>query len=221
MSYDDLVRERKRCRRCAELINPAHPLHAHYDSSEVGPWSRWLASRPAKLILVGQDWGTVGYFQKYHGRDIIENQTNQNLKRFLSLLGFEVGPPNQTDHQSGVFATNAILCLKQGEVDELSAPVKRRWFSECRSLLKWTIEESSASTVIALGRYAFESVVGAYNIKSRPFRDVVEDRLPVHLDGHRRLFAVFHPAARPKDRNFSQMQADWGRIAEYLKANGP
>jgi hypothetical protein len=34
------------------LINPADASHAHYDGSEVGPWSRWLASRPAKLRLV-------------------------------------------------------------------------------------------------------------------------------------------------------------------------
>jgi hypothetical protein len=101
----------------------------------------------------------------------------------------------------------------------LSAPVKQRWFSECRSLLKWTIQESSAPTVIALGRYAYESVVRAYDTKLRRFRDVVEDGLPIHLDGHRLLFAVFHPAGRPKDRTFSQMQADWSRIAGYLKAD--
>ena len=61
MSYDKLVLARKSCRKCAELVNPADPSHAHLDGAEVGPWSRWLASRPAKLILVGQDWGTVGY----------------------------------------------------------------------------------------------------------------------------------------------------------------
>jgi hypothetical protein len=57
MSYDDLVLARKSCRKCVELVNPADPSHADYDGHEVGPWSRWLASRPAKLILVGQDWG--------------------------------------------------------------------------------------------------------------------------------------------------------------------
>jgi hypothetical protein len=124
MSYEKLVRARKHCRKChPELRNPAEFDH---DADEVGPWSRWLASRPAELILVGQDWGDVGYFQKYKGRDIPDNRTNKRLIKYLKLLGFEVGPPNITDHTSGVFATNAILCLKQGG---LSAPVKQRWLS--------------------------------------------------------------------------------------------
>ena len=63
MSYEQLVLARKSCRACAELVNPADPQPAQYDSTEVGPWSRWLASRAAKLILVGQDWGTAGYFR--------------------------------------------------------------------------------------------------------------------------------------------------------------
>jgi uracil-DNA glycosylase len=217
MSYDALVCARKQCRKCADLKNPADLLYARLDGPEVGPWSRWLASKPAKLILVGQDWGTVGYFQKHRGRDIAENKTNQSLRVFLGLLGFQVGPPDETDNQSGVFATNAILCLKPGGCDALSAPVKEMWFSNCRPLLKWTIEEVSAQTVIALGKYAFQSVVRAYDADLRPFRDAVEEGKPINLDGHRLLFAVFHPAARPKDRTFSQMKADWARIAACLK----
>jgi Uracil DNA glycosylase superfamily len=210
MSYDQLVCARKQCRKCSgELINPADQC------DEVGPWTRWLASRPAKVILVGQDWGTVGYFQKHHGRDVSDNSTNKRLIEFLSLLGFNVLPANETDRQSGVFATNAILCLKRGEANEMSARVKKRWFRACQELLKWTIEESAAPTVIALGRHAFDSVVEAYRL-NRQFRDAVEDRSPIHLDEHRVLFAVYHPAARPKDRNHSQMRDDWIRIARYL-----
>jgi uracil-DNA glycosylase len=162
----------------------------------------------------------VGYFQEYRGRDEPHNQTNQNLIEYLKLLGFMVGPPDRTDRQSGVFATNAILCLKQGPANAMSAPVKEAWFTACRPLLKWTIEESSAPIVIALGSCAYQSVVKAYGLKPLPLRDVVDGGSPIHLDGQRLLFAVFHPAARPKDRTAAQMQADWGRIADYLKANG-
>ena len=106
MSYEQLVCARKQCRRCSgELINPGDWC------DEVGPWTRWLGSQPAKVILVGQDWGTVGYFQKHNGRDISDNLTNKRLTEFLLLLGFHVLPASGTDGQSGVFATNAILCL--------------------------------------------------------------------------------------------------------------
>ena len=211
MSYDQLVCARKQCRKCrGELINPGD------ECDEVGPWTRWLGSRPAKIILVGQDWGTDGYFKKHHGRDITDNLTNKRLTEFLLLLGFKVLPANETDLQSGVFATNAILCLKRGEASEMSAGVKKRWFRACQELLKWTIEESGAPTVVSLGRPAFEAVVEAYRLNQQHFRDAVEDQSPISLDEHRVLFAVYHPAARPKDRNQSQMRDDWIRVARYL-----
>jgi uracil-DNA glycosylase len=217
MSYDKLVLARKSCRRCTELVNPADLTHAQYDGSEVGPWSRWLASRPAKVILVGQDWGTDGYFRDHQGRDIASNKTNQRIIEFLSLLGFEVGPPTETDYRSGVFATNAILCLKRGTATQMSATVKSVWFSNCQSFLKSTIEASLAPSVIALGRPSYESVARAYGIvpRSGPFREAVEAS-PIRLDAQRRLFAVFHPAARPKDRTHSQMRDDWTCISGYL-----
>lgn len=217
MSYDQLVLARKSCRACPELTNPADPLLVDYDGSEIGPWSRWLASRPAKLVLVGQDWGTVGYFREYHGRDVRDNQTNQRLIEFLALLGFEVGPPNETDYQSGVFATNSILCLKPGDAKALSAPVKSPWFSSCRPFLKSTIEATSAPVVITLGRHAYEAVSRAFiGQVSLPFRNAVEASAPINLDADRRLFAVFHPAARPKDRSLSQMRADWARVRQEI-----
>jgi uracil-DNA glycosylase len=209
-SYDELVLARKSCRKCIGLVNPADAV---FDGPEIGPWSRWLASRPAKLILIGQDWGTDGYFREHRGRDIASNKTNKRIIEFLSLLGFEVGPPTETDYRSGVFATNAILCLKQGKATQMSATVKPAWFSNCRPFLKSTIEASSAPSVIALGRPAYESVTRAYGIPPRagPFREVVEAS-PIRLDAQRCLFAVFHPAARPKDRTHSQMRDDWTRI---------
>ena len=192
--------------------------HTRNNGVEVGPWSRWLASRPAKVILIGQDWGTDGYFRDYRGRDVASNLTNRNLIEFLALLGFEVGPPNETDRKSGVFATNAILCLKKGAANALSAPVKQEWFSACRSFLRWTIEESGLPTLIALGVRAYGSVLQAYGLTAKPvpFREVVAAVSPVHLGAQRRLFAVFHPAARPKDRNRLQMREDWARISGYI-----
>jgi uracil-DNA glycosylase len=219
MGYDDLVRARKSCRLCVELVNPAD---THYDSTEVGPWSRWLASRPAKVVLVGQDWGTVGYFEKYQGRDIPDNLTNRRLIEFLRLLGFAVGSPDKTDRQSGVFATNAILCLKEGCANALAAPVKQKWFSNCQGLLRWTIEEASRPnppTIITLGRFAYQSVVKAYSPDPPPDPNPAAAE-PIRLNGHRLLFRVFHPAARPGNRTFEEMRGDWRRIAEHLKAIG-
>src|SRR5262245_8128848 len=220
LSYELLVRARKECCKCRDLVNPADPSYAQHDSDEVGPWSRWLASRPAKLVIVGQDWSTTDYFEKHQGRDILGNLTNDRLREhFLKRLGYEVGPPNATDTQSGVFATNAILCLKRGAVGEMSAPVRDGWFKNCQPWLRQTIEVVDAPMVIALGRRAYDAAVGAYGAYARalPFREAVEACSPVELVARRLLFAAFHPAARPVDRTFAKMQEDWDRIAAFMQ----
>lgn len=212
-TYDQLVCARKSCTRCVGLVNPADSSHAHFDGLEIGPWSRWLASRPAKLILVGQDWGTVNEFRIHRGRDLPDNRTNKRLTEFLSLLDFKVGPADQEDRQSGVFATNAILCLKHGTMSE---PVKKEWFNQCRSFLRETIDELSAPVVIALGVYSYQAVGNAYELGLRPFREAVERCLPLELDKRKRAFAVYHPAARPKNRTLDEMRDDWRRIKSNL-----
>jgi DNA polymerase len=70
-AYAQLVRERKECTLCRELglHNPAVPKLERFDSDEIGPWTRWLGDRNARLMIVGQDWGDVTYFQNNEGFD--------------------------------------------------------------------------------------------------------------------------------------------------------
>jgi|SRR5579862_5181396 len=215
-TYEQLVEARKSCTKCAGLINPADPSHAHLDGDEIGPWSRWLASRPAKLILVGQDWGTAGYFLKYNGRDLTENLTNGRLTEFLAFLGFKVGPADRTDKQSRVFATNGFLCLKRGNAKQLSGSVKQEWYRNCSPFLKDTIDAVAAPVVITLGVRAYHAVANAYGLRPEPFREAVERALALQLGERRRAFAVFHPAARPVSRSHDKMRDDWLRIRSSL-----
>src|SRR5206468_13070580 len=114
----------------------------------------------------------------------------------------------ETNYQSGVFATNSILCLKPGDAKALSAPVKSPWFSSCRPFLKSTIEATSAPIVITLGRHAYEAVSRAFiGQVALPFRNAVEAAAPIHLNADRSLFAVLHPAAAPKHRFLSSPRA--------------
>ena len=104
----------------------------------MGPWSRWLAGRPAKILIVGQDWGTFTYYREHEGRDTPDNLTNRRLVMLLRELGFQVPEVSEhTERSTPVFLTNAILCLKPGVT--MSAAVKSGWFDACGPMLKATV----------------------------------------------------------------------------------
>ena len=77
--YQRLVQLRKQCRDCPDLVNPSR-----YDSTQIGPWSRWQGNLETELMIVGQDWGTTTYFLKWEGIDQPKgNPTNDNLRLLL------------------------------------------------------------------------------------------------------------------------------------------
>jgi hypothetical protein len=83
-------------------------------------------------MIVGQDWGDVRYFTKNLGLEAPRNPTNETLRELISLLGIEVGPPEDRRRSGVAFFTNAVLCLKDGG---LQADVQSAWFANCSSFL--------------------------------------------------------------------------------------
>lgn len=214
--YKALVRARKGCRLCRELLNPAVASHGQFDGDEVGPWSRWLAGIPAKILIVGQDWGTVTYYREHKGRDTPENPTNKKLVMLLGELGLDIPEvAERTEHSTGVVLTNAILCLKPG--DTMSAPVKPSWFTNCHPMLVETVKTVEAKNVICLGQRAYSAVANAFGCPPLPFRTAVDSAKPLLLVNGIRAFAVFHPAARPVNRTWQQQKEDWRRIRAVLQ----
>jgi len=71
-----------------------------------------LAILNADVMIVGQDWGDQRAFEKQSGRDDPSSATNQMLRKLMASAGISV--PTQTDRgTSGVFLTNAVLCLRK------------------------------------------------------------------------------------------------------------
>lgn len=136
-SYARLVAERKACRLCEGLTNPSQVEAGRYDSSEIGPWTRWQGTLSARLMVVGQDWGGVPYFTGHCGRESIANRTNRNLRELIGLLGIDVGEPENPGTSGQAFFTNAILCLKEGG---LQAEVRDAWFRNCGTHLRRQVE---------------------------------------------------------------------------------
>ena len=156
VKYQRLVQLRKQCRDCPDLVNPSP---SPYDSTQIGPWSRWQGNLEAELMIVGQDWGTTTYFLKWEGIDQCKgNPTNDNLRRLLRSIGIDIGPPG-VDQEGQIFLTNVILCLKEGT---LQAPVKEMWATRCgEKFLRPLIEIVEPRVVVALGERSFRAALGA------------------------------------------------------------
>jgi DNA polymerase len=214
--YGQLVVDRKQCRRCGGLVNPGSRKLAKFDSSEIGPWSRMHGDLDADLMIVGQDWGTVDYFWDNQGLDNLRNPTMQTLELLLKSIGIKAKLSAYGANGTGVFLTNAILCLKEGG---LQSPVESDWFKKCGMyFLKQQIEIVSPFVVVALGQRAYEAITSVHSLDAGKFRDAVEDPTGVVLPNGSRLIAVYHCGKRILNthRPLSDQLIDWKRVKRAI-----
>jgi len=211
--YLELVEKRKQCGLCEGLINPSRYGNGYLDSQQIGPWSRWQGNLESKLMLIGQDWGTVGYFEKWRGLDQPQgNPTNDNLIELLLSIGIRIDNPG-IDQKGEVFFTNAVLCLKEGN---LQSPIKPEWVRNCgERFLKPLIEVVHPKVVVALGEKAFKAIAKGYNfqIKWSRYKELVEAG-SIALQEGISLFPVYHCGARiiNTHRNKKAQLKDWERL---------
>ena len=217
--YRELVTRRKACQACPELTNPSDYMGGVFDSNHIGPWSRWHGDLEAQLVVIGQDWGDVGYFEKHEGHDLDKTPTNTNLCILLSSIGFQTNPASgATQHHHGLFFTNAVLCLKKGG---LGSSVKAAWFNNCGGFLKETIDLISPKVVVSLGEPACRSIIKLCRLEKGKFRDLVEQTEGFRLPNGSLYFSMYHPSPRvlSKVRVREQQLADWQRLRRVLKGN--
>ncbi len=217
--YDQLVIERKHCRACIGLRNPAEGDLAEYDSNEIGPWARLHGDLDASIMVVGQDWGDVRYFHRNCGFDDLSNRTIRTLERLLIAAGVEISLREYGPKEGRLFLTNAILCLKDGG---LQGPVLNSWFSNCSKFLKKQIEIVSPPVVVALGEKAYRAIVKSFGLSPKRFRDVVRTEEDIILPNGNRFFPVYHCGARILNTHrplYMQIQ-DWERVGKAIARVG-
>jgi hypothetical protein len=217
------------------LANPSMVEGGRYDLPHVGPWTVWAHDLRATVMVVGQDWGDVGYFVRHEGFDGPGNPTNIALRELLGSIGFRLPdlPTTRADAErlavapdrSGVWLTNALLWLKTGG---LSAPVEKAWFGDpAVPFLKAQLEIVQPRVIVALGQRAYGCLRHALGLPPHkgPFRLAVEDAdgASVELGAHEsRLFAVYHCGARIRNtvRTIPQQHADWRRVGVAIEQLG-
>ncbi len=226
IQYRKLVEKRKRCTRCENLdpplINPSNVNNGVYDSDEIGPWSLWQGSLNAKILLVGQDWGTEDHFIQRRGRDTSRNTTNKNLMKLFKSIGYPIKAPEENDFgNADLFFTNLVLCLKRGN---LQSRIDPRAGDCCAKLfLKPLIEIIQPKVVITLGNIAYESIAEVYGLDPNRFSETVVERPEGFLlrEGTV-MFPVYHCGARSvnMNRSFEEQKNDWRKIKNYLEREG-
>jgi uracil-DNA glycosylase len=218
-AYAAMVADRKRCRACVGLTNPSEVDSGQHDSEHIGPWSRWQGNLDAKVMVVGQDWGTVKCLRDNLGVEPKGNPTCETLVDLVEELGVKIGLPQADSGQHVAFFTNGILCLKPDE-GGLQGNVEKQWFANCGTLfLRRQIEILAPKVVIAVGLEPFRQTLASFSIKSgSTLRPYVTDAEGTLLPNGSRAFAVYHCGARGlnMNRSLQLQQADWRRIRRYL-----
>ena len=217
LSYKQLVKKRKTCCLCSELVNPSQCEQGHHDSNHIGPWSQWQGNLDAEIVVVGQDWGDTDYFIKNHGVDAKDNSTNNMLRDLLFSIGIDISLPHERQESSRVFLTNAILCLKT--TGGMQGKVESDWFSNCGGeFLRPLIEIVKPKVVICLGERAWRSVVTAFGQRPGRFRESVENPKGIQLMESVVAMAVYHCGAKSSNMNRSRDEqlCDWQRIRNAI-----
>jgi DNA polymerase len=234
--YLKLVNNRKACRDCEGLTNPSVCEGGIHDRNHhIGPWSRWQGNLDAKLMIVGQEWGSVKNFKELQGCNG-GFPTDWTLHELLASINMDISPPTD-DGVGDIFLTNAVLCLKGGNAQE---EVELEWFENCgRRHLKPLIDLIAPTTVITLGEKALFALLVGYtplswsdsrprsleaclknlvknilDFRMRAFRDVVEKKDGFVLGGSVLLFPMYHCGQKVLNmtRPLHIQREDWKKV---------
>ena len=217
--YFELVEKRKQCGQCKDLklTNPSKCDEGVYDiQGHIGPWTQWQGNLNADLMIVGQDWGSKGYYIENEGVEKDTNATNRTIRELLSSIDIQIALPNLAQRESAVFFTNSILCLRPGNgLTGPTPPVSS--FDNCsKSFLRPQIELVNPKVVVTLGHKAYSSVLKAYDRKPHPLMTAAVGEI-IPLAGRTCLIPVFHPGHYGSlTRSIQEQKKDWQQVRRVL-----
>ena len=215
--FDALVAARKACRICVEKSPGKLRSCAEFefDPAVVSHWEQWLGHRDPKLLVVGQDFGNVGYFVRNRGRDEPHNPTNENLYQLLLEAGLKVKHPAERDTEAPVFLTNSILCLKEGA---MNGAIRDSWVRTCTEHhLRPLIGYLKPPFVVGMGNAGWRAVRQVFGLDYAPRQIspaagsswIAPDRTHVFAVGHCGPLGIIN-------RRWPQQLADWRRIGAFV-----
>ena len=194
--YADLVNQlREDCKFPGGLLNPFHieGTNNFIRHNQINPWTVWQGNLDAIILVIGQDWGSLKYFQENNGCDKDDNLTNIRLQTLLSSIGFDPGAFSHPNPQP-LFFTNAILGIREG--DYMSGSVRIKWLEHGNNYTKALLEIIQPKVIITLGAIPLKAIRMLYPdiIPEARINDMVMKN-PYHLSENQKLFAMYHCGA--------------------------
>jgi hypothetical protein len=215
--YAALVTARKACRICIERSPGKIRSCAEFDFDPdvVSHWEQWLGHKRPKILVVGQDFGNVGYFVRNRGRDEPNNKTNENLYKLLREAGLDVTHPAVRDVNAPVFLTNSILCVKEGAMNR---PILSSWVDICTEKhLSPLIHNLKPPVVVGMGNCGWRAVRRVFALKDAPQHISRAAGCSWISANQTRVFAVGHCGPLGViNRRWPQQLSDWQRIGEAV-----
>jgi uracil-DNA glycosylase len=216
-SFETLVAARKACRICVERSPGRIRSCAEfgYDPDVVSHWELWLGHRSPELLVVGQDFGNVGYFVRNRGRDDPNNKTNDNLHKLLTAAGIAVAHPSQRDLDAPIFLTNSILCIKEGA---MNGAILSSWVDNCSDKhLRPLTRYLKPRVVVGMGNAGWRAVRRVFALAAAPRLISQAAGTDWLTSNGTRAFAVGHCGPLGLiNRPWAQQLADWRRIGAFV-----
>ena len=211
--YRDLITARKACRICVQRSPGRIRSCAEFDFDPdvVSHWEQWLGHKSPRLLIVGQDFANVDYFKRHRGRDEPHNPTNDRLHLLLKEAGIHTTNPPEPDLQAPVFATNSILCVKEGPMNR---SILSSWVNTCAEThLAPLVRYLEPPVVVGMGSCGWRAVRRVFALDHAPRPISVAAGGCWAAADRTSVFAVGHPGplgliSRPR---LLQL-ADWRRI---------
>ena len=228
---------------CCNSSGKEPKLIPYEPCDEINLWSYWQGGvnhLNAKILLVGQDWGSMDT-EKYEEARIVENivqkkktepdkylsyvegntnPTDRNLIKLFKTIGYDI-----TEECADLFFTNLALCYR--EDSKISGGFKPIWASNCGEFFKELVDIIQPKVILCLGRGTYEGVMKALGGKaeSGSYNEIIDEHTPSEAGGYK-VFPLAHcgsmgTANRNKDKDkyedkLHYQKEDWKAIQKYL-----
>lgn len=244
-AYDALVQDAKRCLRCQSMKGRVRLLGCDF-CEEINLWSYWEGGREhldAKVLLVGQDWGT--YISDDHIKPFIDAQkdgtlsghymdgnrsiTDRNLAELFKSIGFDVlRDTDGTRDSKELFFTNFVLCYRN---EGLTGGFRDAWIRNCSDYFCRLVSIIEPRVILCLGRKVYEGVMRSLGgCEAAPGWKNYNERLDAHAPSavaemNCAVFPLAHCGimgtnTRNRGKSFSNIldvqKRDWQEIVRYL-----